>query len=55
MPYVEDENGNHIFESDGNKINFSVSFEVDTDQLMSIVNRYISMTIITLTLKTETL
>ena len=29
MPYVEDENGNHILDSDGNKINFSVSYEVD--------------------------
>ena len=29
MPSVEDENGNHILDSDGNKINFSVSYEVD--------------------------
>ena len=29
MPFVEDENGNHILDSDGNKINFSVSYEVD--------------------------
>ena len=29
MPFVEDENGNHIIDSDGNKINFSVSYEVD--------------------------
>ena len=29
MPYVEDKNGNHILDSDGNKINFSVSYVVD--------------------------
>ena len=29
MPFVEDEYGNHILDSDGNKINFSVSYEVD--------------------------
>ena len=29
MPYVEDDNGNHIVDDDGNKINFSVSYEVD--------------------------
>ena len=29
MPYVEDENGNHIVDDNGNKINFSVSYEVD--------------------------
>ena len=29
MPYVEDENGNHVLDSDGNKINFLVSYEVD--------------------------
>ena len=26
MPFVEDENGNHILDSDGNKITFSVSY-----------------------------
>ena len=29
MPFVEDKNRNHILDSDGNKINFSVSYEVD--------------------------
>ena len=29
MPYVEDDNGNHIIDDDGNKIIFSVSYEVD--------------------------
>ena len=29
MPYVEDENGNHIIDDDGNKIFFSVYYEVD--------------------------
>ena len=29
MPFVEDENGNHIIDSNGEKINFSVSYEVD--------------------------
>ena len=29
MPYVEDDNGNHIIDDDGNKIFFSVSYEVD--------------------------
>ena len=29
MPYVEDDNGNHFIDSDGNKINFSVSYEID--------------------------
>ena len=28
MPFVEDENGNHILDSDGNKIEFTVSNEV---------------------------
>ena len=28
MPFVEDENGNHILDSDGNKIEFTVSKEV---------------------------
>ena len=28
MPHVEDDNGNHIVDDDGNKINFSVSYEV---------------------------
>ena len=26
MPYVEDENGNHIIDVNGNKINYSVSY-----------------------------
>ena len=30
MPYVEDDNGNHIVDDDGNKINFSVSYKVNT-------------------------
>ena len=29
MSYVEDDNGNHIIDDDGNKITFSVSYEVD--------------------------
>ena len=29
MSYVEDDNGNHIIDDDGNKIIFSVSYEVD--------------------------
>ena len=29
MSYVEDDNGNHIIDDDGNKINSSVSYEVD--------------------------
>ena len=29
MPYVEDDNGNHIVDDDGNKINFSVTHEAD--------------------------
>ena len=29
MPYVEDDDGNHIVDDDGNKIFFSVSYEVD--------------------------
>ena len=28
MPFVEDENGNHVLDSDGKKITFSVSYEV---------------------------
>ena len=31
MPYVEDENGNHIIDDDGNKIYFSVSYEIDNE------------------------
>ena len=31
MPFVEDENGNHILDDDGNKIIFSVSYEVDNE------------------------
>ena len=29
MPYVEDDNGDHIIDDDGNKIIFSVSYEAD--------------------------
>ena len=29
MPYVEDDNGNHFIDIEGNKINFSVTHEVD--------------------------
>ena len=29
MPFVEDENGNHILDSDGNKINYLVRYEID--------------------------
>ena len=29
MPHVEDDNGNHFIDIEGNKINFSVSYEVD--------------------------
>ena len=29
MSFVEDDNGNHIIDEDGNKITFSVSYEVD--------------------------
>ena len=31
MPYVEDENGNHILDSDGNKIAFSVSYDTSNE------------------------
>ena len=27
MPYVEDENGNHMLDENGNKITYSVSYE----------------------------
>ena len=29
MPYVEDDNGDHIIDDDGNKIIFSVSYDID--------------------------
>ena len=40
MPFVEDENGNHILDSDGI---CQYLTRLTTDQIMFIVNRYISM------------
>ena len=31
MPYVEDENGNHIYDDDGNKIEYTVTYDNDPD------------------------
>jgi len=34
MPYVEDENGNHIVDESGNKIEYEISYEdVDFDYI----------------------
>ena len=55
MPYVEDANGNHIIDVDGNKITYSVSYEnsnlppythremlhIDTDGYINTENRNI--------------
>ena len=47
MPYIEDENGNHIFDENGDKIEFTVTYDnLPENQIQRIrepntENRYI--------------
>ena len=43
MPYVEDENGDHIIDDDGNKIFFSVSYDSDYSDDEQLNNIYREM------------